>query len=259
MSRYGVSFNGYDLEDTVSGLIVVSTDPYRMPNQKIVKQQIARNDLSTVSSRFWTDKKATITVEIGRNTRALLEASVDRLKTILQGREKTLIVPQGSANRQYTATVDNLTFRQPDGGHQEIDIEFFCSDPYGYDTSSTTLYNYANLVGGAYDFKCTFEGSAEVQKPVITITINSVSTNTNGVISIANNTKSLDLEIARTWVAADVLIVDCLNRTVKVNGTEVDFTGPIPDWDTGVGNVSYADDFTTRNIALSIAYRKRYL
>lgn len=259
MSKYGVKFNAVDLEDYVPGLVVTGVDPYRMPNQKMVSQQIARNDLSTVSSRFWTDKKTTVSIEIGRDTRPLLEASIDRLKYILQGKEKALVVPQGVQNRQYTATLSNMTFKEPSGGHQEIELEFFCSDPFGYDVSATTLYSYAALVGGLYDFRCTFEGSAIVQKPIVTITINTVSANTNGLIAIENQDKGFSLEIRRAWVAADVLVVNCQTGDVTVNGTDVDFDGVIPDWDTGVGDITYSDDFSARNFAIDIQYNKRYL
>lgn len=258
MSNYAVTFNAYDLEDQVPGLQVISVDPYRPPTKKLVTQTIARADKSSASSENYIDKKLTVVTEIGRNTKALLEASIDRLNFILNGKEKVLTVPQSGSTRKYTATVQNIAITDAQGGHATISIEFFCSDPMGYDNSVTTLYNYPALVGGLYDFAVNFEGSAEVQKPKITITINSVTGGTNGTISIMNTAKGQSLEITRNWIPTDVLIVNTLTGDITVNGIDVDFDGSIPDWDTEFGNITYTDDFSARNFAILIEYNKRY-
>lgn len=259
MSKPAISFNGSDWETTVPGLKIVKTDPYRTPNRTVTTNPIARTNKSVTTSAFWKDKKFNVAVEIGRDTRELLEDSLDIFKGILQAKEATLLSNFGTSTRQWTATVDNVSEDDPQGGHIGMTVEFEVADPMGYDTASTTIVTGANT-GNARTDNINLLGSAEKQLPVITITLTTVTSGSNHGITITNPATGQAIVVNRVvWTAADILVIDTANKAVTLNGLPIAFTGPIPEWDKGAGQIVYGDTFTSRKFSIGVTYRKRWL
>lgn len=104
------------------------------------------------------------------------------------------------------------------------------------------------------------EGSAPVQEPVVTITFNSVSGGTNKTVTVSNDRNGQQVSITRTWATSEVLKLYTGSKIATVDDVEVDYTGVIPDFEVGVGDVTYSDDFdTSRNIDIDTPYFKGYL
>ena len=258
MSRQTTSFNGYDLATYVTGLQIVATDPYRMPTRELNTDKIANTDKSVTSSAFYKEKKINITCDIARNTRALLDDSIDQLNLILQAREATLVVTFGSSTRQWTATLANIAMTDPQGGYARVTLEFECANGIGQDVNSTTLFS-NNLTGSSNTQSFVLGGTAYWQQPIITITYSALTGGTSKVVTVGNSAIGQSISITRTWAAADVLEIDCAAKTVKVNGVEVEFTGAIPEWNPGSGSMDYSDTLTTRTRSTSAIYYKRYI
>lgn len=259
MARPTVSFNGFDLASNVIGLAVVASNPYRAPNRDLSVSHLANTDKSALSSVYMIDKKINVTVEIGRTTRELFDASIDQLYTILQTKEAALVCSYGSTTRQWTATLNNVSVEENLGGYGTIELEFQCSDPAGYDVSSTPLFSSART-GSTATENFVFGGTAEWQWPVITITLTAVTpTDSTQSITITNPATGQAITVTRAWVAADVLQIDVKNRTVKVNGNEVAFSGAFPEWVPGAGTLQYTDTLTTRTVTIAGSYYKRYM
>lgn len=258
MSKPTASFNGYDLASTVTGLIIVNTNPYRMPNRDLTIGKIANTDKSVTSAVFFKDKKINIGAVISRDTRELLEASLDQLNLVLQDREKALVFSYGSATRKWTATLSNISLSNVAGGYAELDIEFQCSDPMGFDVNSTNLFSVSRSGASSTD-TFTVGGTAQWQQPIITLTLTSVTDGSSKIVTIGNSNTGQAISITRTWASGDVLVIDSQAKTVKVNGAEVAFTGAIPEWNPGAGSIDYSDTFTARIMSLSGIYYKRYM
>lgn len=260
MSKAVVSFNAFDLEQTVPGLKIVSNNPYVNPNRTLTTNPIARTNKSVTSSAYDKDKKLDVIVEIGQNTRELMDASLDILKQITQTREGLLIMNYATGNRQWTATKDNITPTDVLGGHGTFDIEFELADPYGYDTGTTTIVQGAQT-GATRTDHVVFGGSTETQQPVITITLTKVTSGSNHGITITNPSTGQAIVINQVtgWTNGDVLVIDVANKNVTLNGNQIDSSGPIPEWALGAGLIQYADTFTSRTFSINVTYRKRYI
>lgn len=254
------NFNGNDFASAVPGLRILATNTYVPSTRTLTNTPVARANKSVTSSAFNRERRLQVTVSIGQDTRELLDLAIDKLKTILQGLEKTLILDYGGGLRQWTATWDNnMAFSDMAGGHATIVIPFIAADGHGYDTSTTSLVN-SILTGASRTENVFFAGSAERQQPIITVTLTSVTSGTSHGITLTNPATGQAIVINRTaWAAADVLVVDVAARTVQVNGTNVAFTGPFPEWALGAGTLQYADTFTSRKFTLNVIYRKRYI
>lgn len=257
-ARQSPTFAGYDLEANVPGLKVVSTDPYRFPTRALITSRIANTDKSVTSSANYTDKKLNVTVEIGRDTRELLEASLDTLNSILQGHEQALVVPWATSTRQWLATLDNIAATDVLGGHGTFDLEFECADPIGSDVTSTQLFS-NNLTGSSNTVTFTVGGTCEWQQPIITITFSALTGGTTKAVTIGNSATGQSVSVTRTWAAADILIINATTKKITVNGTEVQGVGAIPEWAPGAGSMDYSDTLTTRTRQTTAIYYKRYV
>src|SRR5690606_7110999 len=107
-----------------------------------------------------------------------------------------------------------------------------------------------------YSFAINWPGPI-AQTPIVTLTVNTVSGGANGTIIIGNPNKSQQIEIPRTWTDGDVLLVNFRTGDVTVNGTAVDFDGPLLEFDPGNNPLEYEDDFTARNFAIAITNNQR--
>lgn len=61
------------------------------------------------------------------------------------------------------------------------------------------------------------------------------------------------------WQDGDIVVIDCANLSVSINGQEVDYLGAFPSFTPGAHNMTYSDSFASRTMTENIAYNKRYL
>ena len=258
MSAYPVTFESYDIND-IPGLIITRLPSYKVGNRDLSVHRKAQAHGSVNTGAFYQDKLIDIACEIGRDTRALLETSLDLLHLKLQTKNGSLIVPQAGANREYTATLESTSVANVQGGHAEVTLTFRCSDPFGKDTTNTTLHNASGITVAQQDFGLTVGGTAELQLPVFTITFTSLSGGSNATVTLENLATGETIEIQRTWANADVLVVDIAEKTVQVNSTDVDFDGLITGFSPAQHTLRYVDTLTGRNISFNAVYKKRYI
>lgn len=258
MSAHSVSFNSNNLATAVPGLMIVATNPYAPALKKLGIYDVARANKRVVTSVLYNAKKIIITIEIGRTTRELLDASIDTLNSILVGKEKALLLSQGSGLRQYTATLANVIISDVLGGHCKIDLEFECSESFGMDQNNTTLVSGA-WTGSPISMPIIVGGTAEWQQPVITITLNSLTGGTSKTLHIENTANSQAVDITRTWSNGDVVVIDSTTKKITVNSAEIEYDGAIPEFEPGSGTLLYSDNLTTRNVSISAVYKKRYI
>lgn len=242
----------------VPGLAIIKTDPFRPPERVLTTFPIAQANKSVNTSAFDRLRKLHVICEIGRDDgKAGFEQSFRILQGLLRGRNKTLRFKQaGVWTDYYGATMRNAAVDDQMGGYGKIDIEFECTDPYGYETSARTLYNYPALVGGAYSFAVDFDGNIP-QAPIITIHINSLLGGSNEAITVGNPETGQSVSLVSDWQAGQTLVIDCRTGYVTIDGEVVGFDGNTPEWDPEPGAITYADTIAHRNFSISITYQKR--
>ena len=259
-----VRFDGNQL-NAIAGLTVLAIDPYKPANRALRINQLARMDKRRVSGAFWDQKQIRVRIGIGRSNRAQAETSLDQLLAITTGQEKELIVPQGvisavtPTTRKYICTLADMVPREEGGSYLEFDMIFECSDSFGYDTVYTTNLNISGITSSTRGDQIPFDGSAPWQVPVILVTYGTITGGTGKTVTIGNPAIGQNIIISRTWLTGDQLEIDSFNKTVKVNGMAVDFTGAFPEWAPGLGNWSYSDNLTTRTFAAKMTYYRRFI
>lgn len=253
------SFDGNDLATAVPGLTVLATNPYAPAKRGLTINTIARTNKAKTNSAFYNARIITLRVGITRATRALLETSIDTLMSILQGTAKDLLVKQSGGTRKYFSTYSDYVILVEGGSYIEMQLLFTTDDHFGYDIADSLLLQVTNFTSAQRTDSITLGGSTRWQVPKILITWSALSGSTSNYVSVGNDATGQTCVVTRIWSAGDVLEIDAFNQTVKVNGTEVAFTGAIPEWAPGAGYVTYSDNFTSRTFSNTMTYRRRYV
>ena len=250
--------NQYNL-NTIPGLQVYATDPPGQAKRGLNIFALTRTNARKLSSGFFGENSFSISLYIAVGSRALLDQSLDLLYSKIQADESAIVVPMAGGVRQYTATYSSTNINKgPKGGFIDLTLVFECSDSFGYDTTYTIIRSATGLTAATVNTPYTQLGSAREQGPYIEIQYTAAPTGaTSKTVTISNGTSSLT--ITRTWSQFDLLQVDLRAKTVKVNGTDVDFSGALFDNPLGLTTLNYSDNFTTRTFRMLAYVYNRYV
>lgn len=189
-----------------------------------------------------------------------LDSLIDTFKGYLLGIDKNLDVDYAGGTRRFVATLNKCAIARPNWlGFANFTIEFVCSQPFGQNTATTTALSAAGRTAANYTDSHTFVGTAPYQLPVTTITFTALTGGTGATVSFGNAGNGQGINITRTWLTGDVLVIDCTLKTVTVNGIQVNFVGAFPEFPPGSQSMQYTDSLTTRTFTISSVYFPGYL
>lgn len=252
-----VLFNQVDV-NTVTGLQVISTDPYASPKRAINTYPLAEADREVTTSSRYRSRRILLRCVVIRTSKVLMEQSLEVLENLFRQREKPLELDVSGGRRIFTATMSNLQIFDANGGFCHVDVELICADPFGYALGFTQLHSSTGITANFQTFSFNVTGNA-LQLPRIKVTVNSLTDGTNKTITIKDNNRGSTISVLRTWVAGDVLAIDSLEGTVTVNGDDASYSGGFPEFEPGMNYIFYTDEFTARNIRMLVEYKRRYL
>lgn len=259
-----LSFNSNNLQTydpaTDVGIITSVIDHTNLPDMIAELYAIADANGSSIPSINYPSKKIGIAGTIKGSSQDDLDSRIDTFKGYFNGKDKNLDIDYAGTTRRYIATKNALTIsRQQKALFATFALEFICTQPFGVETSATSIISSLNYTGATLNMTPTIAGSAPYQYPVFTITIDAL-TGTGDYIQISNDNNGQDMLIyGLGLVATDVVVIDCFNRTVTVNGNIVDYTGAFLELEPGANSLTYTDGFTTRTVDIVANYYKRYL
>lgn len=260
-----LTYNSNDLQTynktTNVGIVTNVIEHTNLPEKAAALFGLADADGSSIPNINYPSKKVNIAGMIKGSSQANLDDRIDTFKGYFVGKDKNLDITYGSSTRRYIATANTVSVvRQDKSLFATFAIEFICTNPFGLDTSNTNLWAAKTAFSSAtFTETPTVGGTAPFQLPVITITINSL-TGSGDYIQIANDNNNQELLIYGVGLdAADVVVIDCINRAVTVNGDPVDYSGTFLELEPGANSITYTDGFTTRSIDISAVYAKRWL
>jgi len=259
-----ISFNSNSLQtytpSSGAGIIVNEINHSNMPVKEAALFSIANADKSAIPNVNYPSKVVTIAGVLTHTSQANLDALIDTFKGYLTGKDKNLDIGYGASTRRYIATVNSITITR---GNTNLiatfSIEFICTYPFGKDTSLTSITNTLNHTSATLTVTPTIAGSAPTQMPIFTITIDA-KTGTGDYVSIANNNNNQQIMLLNLGLTAgDVIVIDCDERTVTVNGNDVDYFGTFLELEPGANSLTYSDGFDTRTVDIVAQYYKRYM
>ena len=253
-----IYFNNVRL-DTIEYITITNRLAHSLPTRAVDKKDLANEDGAKLVSADYKSKEIVIEGHIVAPNRQSMEVARDNLLNYLSVKEAHLKFDQSGTEREYTATVSQIIFSEAKGGFSTFTITFLCSNPFGYNTQSTSIAMGAAIIAFYGEKTFNILGSYRAT-PVITFTFSSLSGATGKTVTITNPDSGEEIIVTRDWSNSDILQIDSANKTVKVNGTEVNYTGKFLTFDPGTGKkVVYEDNFTGRSVTVGFTYTKRWL
>ena len=254
-----ILFNSVDLT-LLTDIYINNILLHSRPARAISISRLARADGAKLVNSQYGTKEIVLEGFISSTSRANYEVARDLLMKNLQAQEATLRFSQAGANRDYTATVENIIFNNTGGGFGTFSIKFVCSTPFGFDTSDTTALNASSNTAATSTKTFSAIGGSYKVEPTITVEVSAISGGTGKYIKLTNPATGKYIKVTRNWAVNDTFLVNCKTKTVTVEGVAVDYTGVFPTWDTADTQLQYDDDFTTsRTVLLTFTYKKTYL
>jgi len=250
-----ISFNSYSLQ--TSSIIIEKIFHTSLPDYTLSTEQLARRDKSIITSEYYIKKVITAEGHIIGTSVADLDNKIDALKQNLQGSNLNLDIGYSSGTRRYLATVRKIDIEREHYNNYwcPVIIEFLCADPFGRATSSTN-HSLDAQTTSPFTLAMTMGGTTPAY-PVITLTCDAITS--VSAITIKNITTGDFITVTRTFLATNVLQIDCNNQTVKVGTTEVDFSGVFPSFVVGANSVEITVAGTSFSIDLDVDYTQLYL
>lgn len=260
MPGINVQYNATSLQTATQTVNNISHD--NLPNKNNSVFALARQNLSKITASLYPQKTITIEGQIFGSSVSALETALDTFKAAMTPAANTanLDIDYAGGTRRYVATVQNLSITRGEAlfavGYS---IEFLCADPWGRATSATTLKSAVAVTVSPSNQALTIGGTAPEQFLIISYTLTSFTGTAFNTIYFKNNTTGVLISITRTWVAGDVVTIDIANKSVQVNGVEVDYDGVFPVFSTGSHTLVVSDNWSARSVSLTVTQLNRYL
>lgn len=259
-----LTFDSNDLQTynpaTRTGIVTNRIEHSDIPAQVAELMSLADTDGSVIPDINYPSRIVRIGGSIHGSSQADLDSRIDTFKGYFRGKNKNLDIAYGASTRRYIATKNTVSISRSNTAlYATFSIEFICTNPFGLDTSNTTLISQSNYTSATLTATPTIGGTAPYQLPVITITIDAL-TGAGDYIQLSNDLLNQEMLLYGLGLTAgDVLVIDCVNREVTLNGDPIDYNGTFLVLEPGASSITYTDGFTTRTVDIGAVYVKRWL
>lgn len=252
-----VTYDGNSLQ--TANIITNVIDHTNMPEKVLSLYSLATADASVIPMTDYPLKSITIEGAIKGSSQADLDERIDLFKGYFRGKDKNLDINYNNTTRRYTATVNSLSVtRRGSLDFANFTIQFTCPEPFGRETTPTVFINESAYDESALNVTPTIGGSAPSQLPVFTITINAI-TGEGDFVAISNDNNNQQIVVlGYDLEAGDVVVIDCAQRIVTLNGEPILYEGSFIELEPGGNSITYTDGFSTRSVDIHAQYFKRY-
>lgn len=205
----------------------------------------------------WRNNHIKIAGTIQAADRTALETLMDEMKLALSKFGATMRISWAGVTRYYDDCYPvniNAIFDARDHYHIDwcpFEIEFVSQQPFARSANRTITDAPYPITVTPTNFVIANAGTAQTD-PVITMSV--VTAGTLSQIDLLNVANNDAISIAATFADGDFIEIDGENKTVKINGVEVDYTGVIPRANPG-NNVFTA---TMTGGAYSVAFTEQH-
>lgn len=218
---------------------------------------LARERGAIVVDAPFKSKRIVITGKIVGDDLASFENNVDSFKELVSREGKTLELSYGNGSRRYKSCYANRIFVDRKFwqlNYAPYELEFIA--PYGIaEDASQTNTSQSGITTATKTGTETVGGSA-FPTPQIKFTFSGTITGLTTLSFLLNGDK---ITLSQTIATGDIVIFDCENKKVTVNGVEKDYTGMFPTFVVGTNSWQVDCNGSARTYKIEIIYNKKYI
>ncbi len=256
-SEFDVTFAG-NILNHIPYVYFTRRFPNDIPEMDFNVHDMVRQDGQINLGKRYKAKQIPFMVFIVAPNREQYELALDTLKKRTRGLNQSLVIGQGGANRQYTATLKTLTHTHIEQGKASLVCVFEASYPFGIDTVPT-VFEVNGITESPFTDDTPLDGSAPA-KPTITLLVNSFTGGGTRDMSIFNLRTGQGITMSRSgWEIGDSVQFFLKQKYVAINGAFHDYQGVFTEFEPDSDFISYSDTFTDRDVDMTVSYLREFL
>ena len=229
MARVVVSYGGTSLQ--TANIITQEIEHESVDGKQLDMQKLALRDGAKFLSANFNPRVIRLRGYIKDTTQPNMEATIDTFKKTLNSLTRNLDIGYASGTRRYVCDMARITLLR---AHYNItfaewEAEFVChKNPFGKTLDTTSVSYSITSLGTAWG---SFVPTGTYKPmPKITIKFTEVAGVTS--VKVRNKTTGDWISVPKTTYANnDVIIIDCDQKTVTINGVASDYAGFFPSFD----------------------------
>lgn len=247
-----------------TNVITSDVDDGQSPKRELAIFTLARANGGVITDSTYGTKDIPVRGKIIGTGMTNVDALVDSFHAAMGVRNKDLDIAYNGSTRRYIATPARVTISRPVRGANWANFEVdFVVTEYGKDTTATTFYTNTSIATSGVTLPMTFGGSAPQQFLDIIVNVTAFDASNNGMtrsVTFTNPATTEALTVNRIWTAGEQLIIRNSDKSVKVNGALVDWSGAFHTYAPEVSSIVVTHNFTTSvTMTGTFDYIKRYL
>jgi len=211
---FDASFDGINL--STKGFDCFDIKKPHIPKQQLSTIDIPKRNGNIISGKKFVQNKLVLYGYVKNDSYDDLTATLEDLAAFLFRDTDCKLVSSRQTDRYWNVQYLDYEIMEQKDDYAVVTLNFECiEDPFAYDTTATTSDETITSSGTTY---IVANGGHTYAFPIITITFNEDMQH----IYFANNTIVDDVsnrfDISKAFSSGDVLVVDCKNGTIKLNG-----------------------------------------
>ncbi len=194
---------------------------------------------------------------ISQTNREQLENKIHEFMRNIHGQGGTLIMKDGGTFKEIQTTMQTVEFLNPHYAttRKEFNVTFQGIKSFWRDNaySSQSLFDETSLsIDGTMD-----NSGSITAEPIVIVIFSAASAIT--AISFTNTTTGEEVSITESLSTGDVVIFDSEQKIVTVNGTEVEFSGVLPELIVGLNSYTIDLTGTSATVDITAKHKNQYL
>lgn len=255
-----IEFNGYSLQS--ADVISADIEAWSAPNRELVTFKTPRADGGGWNGDYFRERRIKVSGIIEQTTATLLNEELDTFKRNMATPQGNLDLKVNGEIRRIVATLADpeMIFNRREGYHitfVPFDMTFLAIEPM-YHSLEYESEAYEDITFLTYPSEIEVTGSYKAQAVVILIIQAATAITT---ISFENTTNDDLVEVTPSggFSAGDVLVIDSEEKSLTINGVEVDYDGVFPELNVGTNEFTIEATGTSIEYTATVKYRKTYL
>lgn len=190
-------------------------------------------------------------------TREQLEEKIHEMMRNLHGQGGTLYIKDAGTYKELVTTLQKATFDNPHWAtcKKKFTLDFAGIKSFWRDKDYSSEF-YAGETGLTLNGNMNNAGSVEAE-PVIIMIFSSADAIT--AAQFQNTTTGETVSVTASISDGDVLIFDAENKTVTLNGTELEFNGRFPALQVGLNSFTITLTGTSAEYDVTAKHKNQYL